>query len=364
MDKEGIRGIVDEIAALASGSDRMNLMEVCGTHTVSLFRTGAKSLLPETVRLVSGPGCPVCVTSQAYIDLAGELALRPDTTVCTYGDMVRVPGRRGSLEALRAEGAKVAVVYSARDALAYARRNPERHAVFLAVGFETTTPATAATVLEAENEGLKNFYILGGHKRIIPAMHTLLSAGEVPIDGFLCPGHVSVVIGAGAYEPIASHYRKPCVVAGFELEGMLRAILLLVRQAVRYEARVENTYGAAVTVEGNRAARELTERVFEPSDAVWRAMGRIPESGLDLRPAYRRYDAMDRFGLSFGSEVTPHGCLCGEVIQGKALPTECALFRKKCTPREPVGPCMVSMEGTCAAWYKYGPARAEGGGNR
>ena len=326
-----------------------------------VYRHGLRDLLPPDLKLLSGPGCPVCVTSQAYIDLAGELALRPRTTVCTYGDMVRVPGRRGSLEALRGEGAKVAVVYSARDALAYARRNPDRQAVFLAVGFETTSPTTAATVLEAEATGIDNFTLLTGHKRIVPAMRALLSAGEVPIDGFLCPGHVSVVIGARAYEPIASHYRKPCVVAGFELEGMLRSILLLVRQAVRFEARVENAYGAAVTDEGNRAAAALADRVFEPADAIWRAMGTIPASGLELRPEYRRYDAVDRFGLSFGAEVTPHGCLCGEVIQGKALPTDCALFGKRCTPRSPVGPCMVSGEGTCAAWYKYGPARAEGG---
>ena len=361
MDRARIREITGEIESLAAGAERLNLMEVCGTHTVSLFRTGAKSLLPGTVRLISGPGCPVCVTPQAYIDLAGELALRPKTTVCTYGDMVRVPGRRGSLESLRGEGAKVAVVYSARDALAYARRNPDRQAVFLAVGFETTSPTTAATVLEAEAEGIDNFTLLTGHKRIVPAMRALLSAGEVPIDGFLCPGHVSVVIGARAYEPIAEHYRKPCVVAGFELEGMLRAILLLARQAVRFEARVENAYGAAVTDEGNRTAAALADRVFEPADSIWRAMGTIPASGLELRPEYRRYDAADRFGLSFGAEVTPHGCLCGEVIQGKALPADCALFGKKCTPRSPVGPCMVSGEGICAAWYKYGPARAGGG---
>jgi hydrogenase expression/formation protein HypD len=329
-------------------------MEICGTHTVSLFRTGVKSLLPRTLKMVSGPGCPVCVTSQGYIDAACELATRPDVTVCTYGDMVRVPGRTGSLEYRRAEGANVVVVYSARDAVRYAEEHPDRQVVFLAVGFETTAPATAAAVMEADARGLNNFTVLLGHKLVIPAMAALLSDGDVPIDGFLCPGHVSIIIGAKAYQPIVDVHRRPCVVAGFEPENMLLGILHIVEQVRRGEARLENVYQVAVTHEGNAVAQQWLERVFEPGETVWRAMGTIAESGLVLREPYRRYDALERFGIAVGPDYDPPGCRCGEVIQGKLEPTECKLFGTTCTPVQPVGPCMVSSEGTCAAWYKYG----------
>lgn len=353
MGRDDVKKLVEGIGAAAEQAGGLTIMEVCGTHTVNLFRSGARSLLPGSVRLVSGPGCPVCVTSQSYIDMACDLALMPGVTVCTYGDMVRVPGDRGSLEKLRGEGAKVGIVYSARDALIYAQRNPEREVVFLAVGFETTTPPTAALILEAEREGVKNLSILPGHKLVIPAMEALLSGGEVPVDGFLCPGHVSIVIGASAYDPIASKYGKPCVVAGFELEGMLRAILFLARQIAAGEAMVENAYGVAVTDVGNLVARNLVDSVFTPGEAVWRAIGPIPGSGLDLLPAYENFDAGKRFGLTPGPDIAPKGCRCGEVILGKADPSECPLFGGRCTPREPVGPCMVSTEGTCAAWFKY-----------
>ncbi|MCB9514446.1 MAG: hydrogenase formation protein HypD [Candidatus Krumholzibacteriia bacterium] len=344
-----------------SQRDTVSIMEVCGTHTVSLFRSGARSFLPENLKLLSGPGCPVCVTSQGYLDAACELAARDDVIVATYGDMVRVPGAKGSLEGMRGEGAKVAVVYSARDALKLAQAHPERQVVFLAVGFETTTPATATTVLAAAQQGVDNYSILPAHKLVIPAMDALLAGGEVPVDGFLCPGHVSVVIGADAYAPIAANYGKPCVVAGFELEGMLEAVLRIARQVAADEARVENVYGAAVSAAGNTAAWDLVERVFEPGDTVWRAMGTLPASGLELRPAYRRFDARERFGVAYGPDQHPPGCLCGEVIQGKVSPADCALFGTGCTPLSPIGPCMVSSEGTCAAWYKYRrPAQAAG----
>jgi len=362
MDRRRIEELAGRIGAACAKAGPMQLMEVCGTHTVSLFRSGVKSMLPESVRMISGPGCPVCVTSQAYIDAACELSLRPGVTICTYGDMVRVPGRSGSLAEKRGLGARVTVVYSARDALQYAREHPDRQTVFLAVGFETTAPATAAAVLQAGRENLTNFFVLTAHKLVVPAMEALLSAGEVPIDGFLCPGHVSVILGADAYRPIAERYGKPCVVAGFEPANMLAGILSLLEQATRGEARVDNVYTVAVSGEGNRKAQELMAEVLQPAPAVWRAMGTIDQSGQDLRPRYKRFDAAEHFGLTFGPDYEPAGCRCGEVIQGKIDPIECPLFGQGCTPTQPIGPCMVSSEGACAAWYKYG--RSDRAGSR
>ncbi|MCP4544925.1 MAG: hydrogenase formation protein HypD [bacterium] len=343
----------DLCADLEAAGKPVAIMEICGTHTVSLFRTGAKSLLPSSLRLVSGPGCPVCVTSQGYIDLACDLAAEPDVIIATYGDMVRVPGARGSLETMRGEGAEIAVVYSARDAVKLAEENPTKRVIFLSVGFETTTPGTALSVLEAENRGIDNLLILAQNKLVIPAMHALLGGGEMPINGFLCPGHVSIVIGSDAYKPIADQYGKPCVVAGFELHNMLLALLHIVRQVAAGENRVENVYSLTVTEPGNLHAQAIVDKVFQPCDAVWRAIGMIPASGLELREEYGRFDALSHFDLEMGPDVCPAGCICGEVIQGQATPAECKLFGTGCTPIKPVGPCMVSSEGTCAAWFRY-----------
>lgn len=351
-----IQESTQRIGEVAGRIERAQIMEVCGTHTVSLFRSGVRSMLPANVRLISGPGCPVCVTSQGYIDTACELAARPGVTLATYGDMVRVPGRTGSLEHQRAQGAHILVVYSPRDAVRFAAEHPDREVVFLGVGFETTAPATAAAVLEAHRLGLPNFSVLTAHKLVIPAMLALLSAGDVPVQGFLCPGHVSIIIGAGAYRPIVEGHRKPCVVAGFEPEQMVRGILQLVCQIAQDEARLDNVYGVAVSEAGNQVAQACLTDVFEPADAVWRAMGTIPGSGLELRPAYRALDARHRFALDLGEDYDPPGCRCGEVIQGKAEPRDCPLFARSCTPMRPIGPCMVSSEGTCSAWYKYGRA--------
>jgi len=346
--------LVQRIAELARRTGPAQIMEVCGTHTVSLFRSGVKSLMPAGVRLVSGPGCPVCVTSQGYIDAACDLATREGVTVCTYGDMVRVPGRSGSLEHRRAMGAHVVVVYSARDAVKYAEQHPDRKVVFLAVGFETTAPATAAAVLDAKQRNLSNFWILPGHKLVIPAMSVLLADGDVPIHGFLLPGHVSVVIGTRVYRPIAETYHKPCVVTGFEPEQMLAGIANLMEQIAAGECRIDNVYGVAVRDEGNPRALRFIDEVFEPEDTIWRAMGTIPASGLGLRESFRRFDALREFNLTIGQDYDPPGCKCGQVIQGKLEPSSCGLFGEQCTPSHPVGPCMVSSEGTCAAWYKYG----------
>lgn len=354
MPSEPIATYVDAIARLAEQTGPAQLMEVCGTHTVSLFRSGIKSLMPAGVKLLSGPGCPVCVTPQGYIDAACVLAGQLRVTICTYGDMVRVPGRTGSLERRRADGANVVVVYSARDAVKYAQNHPDEQVVFLAVGFETTAPATAASVLEASAKGLKNYYVLSGHKLVLPAMNTLLGGGDVPIDGFLLPGHVSVVIGVDVYRPIVTEFGKGCVVVGFEPAQMLLGIQRLLEQLAAGEPDVDNVYGVAVRPEGNPAARQCIEQVFEPADSIWRAMGEIPTSGLSLRERYADFDAMKRFNLTIDADYDPPGCKCGEVIQGKLEPAQCSLFGERCTPANPVGPCMVSSEGTCAAWYKYG----------
>ncbi|MCK5796148.1 MAG: hydrogenase formation protein HypD [Deltaproteobacteria bacterium] len=351
------RALADEIIALAQGGPERRLMEVCGTHTVSFFRSGVKGLLPPEVRLVSGPGCPVCVTASGYLDAAVRLAER-GLTICTYGDMVRVPGTTASLGEIRAQGGKVQVVYGARDALKYAIEHPDEEVIFLAVGFETTAPATALTVLEAQREGATNFSVLTAHKLAVPAMMALLSAGEVPIDGFICPGHVSVIIGSEAYRPIIETYAKPCVVAGFEPPSMLTALRRLVALCNAGEADLDNAYANVVRPHGNPTALAVLDRVFEPSNAIWRSLGTIPESGLVLRDAFATFDAEKRHDVQgLGDDEHPSGCLCGEVIQGKVDPTECALFGRRCTPARPVGPCMVSSEGTCAAWYKYGPGR-------
>ncbi len=342
------------IAAACAGK-RITLMEVCGTHTVSLFRSGVRGMLPPSLKLLSGPGCPVCVTAQGYIDAALELAARQGVTIATYGDMVRVPGRGGSLAEARARGADILVVYSAIDAVAWAAKHPERQVVFLAVGFETTTPATAQAVLDAEEQQLTNFRVLTAHKLVVPAMLALLDGdGGAHLDGFLCPGHVSVVIGSEAYRPIVERHGKACVVAGFEPASMLAGIQRLCEMKRDTAPALDNRYTVAVKPEGNPHAQALIDRVFEPCDATWRAMGTILGSGLRLRAAYRRFDAAVHYGLDTERDDEPGACLCGEVIQGKAEPKDCPLFGNGCTPTNPVGPCMVSSEGTCAAWYKYG----------
>ncbi len=348
-----LKHLIQRMQDLAGQLGPVRLMEICGTHTVSLFRTGVKSLIPSNVRMVSGPGCPVCVTPQGYIDAACDLAATHNVTICTYGDMLRVPGCSGSLEEQRAKGAQIVVVYSTRDALRYAIDHPERQVVFLAVGFETTAPATAAAVAEADRRGLENFSVLVSHKLVIPAMSALLSAGDVPIDGFLCPGHVSVIIGAESYRPIVEQYRKPCVVAGFEPEQMLAGIVRLLELIAAGTPALDNVYGVAVGEGGNAPARQWLGEVFAPTDEAWRAMGTIPQSGLALRGRYRRFDATRRFAIQIGEDYDPPDCRCGEVIQGKVEPPECPLFAHGCSPMRAIGPCMVSSEGTCAAWYKY-----------
>ncbi len=348
--------LVEELHSLARSIDRpVSVMEVCGTHTVSIFRHGLRSLMPEGVRLVSGPGCPVCVTAQRHIDAAVQLGGFEDVIIATYGDMMRVPGRLGSLEACRGKGGDVRIIASARSALKLAQKHPDKRIVFVAVGFETTAPATAAVVLEAGRTGLDNFFVLTTHKLIVPAMLALLDDEDVRLDGFLCPGHVSVVIGSDAYRPVVERHRMPCVVAGFEPKGILDSLVALLRQIDGKAARLENRYEAVVTPSGNPVARQLMDEAFSVADTPWRAMGVIPQSGLELRSEFRRFDALTRFGIQLREDEDHPGCRCGDVIRGKVTPAECTLFGASCTPLNPLGPCMVSSEGTCSAWFKYKP---------
>jgi len=339
----------------AEGLPSAAFMEVCGTHTMSAFRCGLRGLLPPNVRLLSGPGCPVCVTPNDYLDLALAHSRRRDVVVATFGDMMRVPGSRSSLEKERALGADVRVVYSPLDALEIARKEPSRRVLFLGVGFETTAPLVAASILEARESGVRNFAVLSGHKLVPPALEALLAVKDLRLHGFLCPGHVSAVIGSDAYVPIARDGRIPCVIAGFEPLDMIQGLLMLLRQVRAKSAEVQNQYARVVTAGGNRKAREALARVFEPADAAWRGLGRIPSSGLRIRDEFREFDA-EAVPPPESPEpsVEPRGCLCGLVLQGLKTPPECPLFGKACRPENPVGACMVSGEGTCAAYYKYG----------
>jgi len=349
------RALLEQIRQTVAGySGQMTLMEVCGTHTMAIYQHGIRALLPEQVRLISGPGCPVCVTPVDYVDRAVALARRPGTIITTFGDMVRVPGSSSSLLREQAQGADVRVVYSPLDAVAVAERNPEAEVVFLGVGFETTTPTVAGAILAAQSRGLTNFSVLGSHKTMPAPMMALTSDPELQVDGYICPAHVSAIIGAEAYKPIVEACKVPCVVTGFEPLDMLRGILMLARQVVEGRAEVENEYARVVRPEGNARARQILETVFEPCDARWRGIGVIPGSGLRIRAAYDAFNAEVKLPVAVEEPVEHKGCKCGEILKGKVRPGDCPLFRKVCTPEDPVGACMVSSEGTCAAEYKYG----------
>ncbi len=332
---------------------QINIMEVCGTHTVSIFRSGIRSLLPKNLRLLSGPGCPVCVTSQDYIDIVLELAGRDDCIIATYGDMIRVPGKAGSLETKQSK-ADIRVVLSSEDALQIARENPDKKIIFIAVGFETTTPASAVVVKEAKADSIDNFCILSGHKLAVPAMRALLSGKNNKIDAFLCPGHVSAIIGYGVFKEIVEDFNRPCVVAGFEPLQIIEGLAEICRQISQSKPELKSLYGAVVTEKGNVAAQNIVRECFEPVDGYWRGLGKIGSSSLGLKNQYGKFDAFKQFNVTEkpGGEIG--GCRCGEVLCGLIEPHECALFAKKCTPIKPVGPCMVSSEGACAAWFKYG----------
>ncbi|MEJ5363617.1 MAG: hydrogenase formation protein HypD [Desulfosoma sp.] len=347
------RQLLAQLKKRCAGLGPMRFMEICGTHTVAVFRSGLRPLLPSTVELVSGPGCPVCVTATEDIDKAVWFASQPGVVTATFGDLLRVPGSRTSLAEERARGADVRMVYSATDAVDLAREHPDRHVVFIGIGFETTAPTVAAAITLANRLGLDNFSVFCVHKVLPPAMEALLSSGELHLDGFLCPGHVTTVIGAKAYETVAHRYHMPCVVTGFEPLDILQGLLMLAQQRASREARVEIQYRRGVTWDGNPAAQELMARVFQPADAVWRGLGLIAGSGLAIRDEWARFDAAKRFSVPSLSVREDPACRCGDVLRGALRPTGCPLFRKVCTPQSPKGPCMVSSEGTCGAYFKY-----------
>ena len=350
-DSEISKKLIEKIRKTSRRSVR--LMEVCGTHTVSIFRSGIRSVLPDTIALISGPGCPVCVTDQREIDAFIELARLDDVIITTFGDLMRVPGSNSSLQKESAEGHDIRVVYSTFDALKIAQENPAKKVVFLGVGFETTAPTIAASILQAQQLNVDNFSVISAHKLVPPALETLMSLEDVQLDGFILPGHVSVIIGLNAYRPFFNRYKIPCVAAGFESADILQAISMLVEMIENEKPGLDNAYPRAVTEEGNSKAQQILQDIFEPADACWRGIGIIPQSGLKIRENYARQDATQQFEIQVPEPKIPPGCACGEILTGKKNPHDCKLFRKVCTPSEPVGPCMVSTEGTCAAYYKY-----------
>lgn len=359
------RRISERIAAATDPARRYNFMEFCGGHTHAIARYGITELLPGQLRMIHGPGCPVCVLPIGRIDQAITLALQRDAIVCTYGDTMRVPAS-GSLSLMKAKarGADIRMVYSATDALKIARDNPQREVVFFAIGFETTTPPTALAILQAAREDLANFSVLCCHVLTPSAITHLLAAaqvrqyGRVPIDGFIGPAHVSIIIGSQPYDHFAAEYRKPVVIAGFEPLDVMQAILMLVRQVNDGRCAVENEFTRAVTPEGNLAAQAVMREVFEVRERFeWRGLGEVPCSALRLRAPYAHFDAERRFDLSYQGVPDHKQCACGAILRGVKRPTDCKLFGTVCTPENPVGSCMVSSEGACAAHYSYGRFR-------
>lgn len=334
-------------------ADDINLMEVCGTHTVSIARAGIKSLLPKNIHLTSGPGCPVCVTANADIDKVIAITRVPEVIVTTFGDMTRVPGSTSSLLAEQAKGADVRVVYSPLDALNIALENKGRQVVFVGVGFETTTPLIASTILRAKAQNISNFSVFSAHKNMPGALEKIVNDEEVKVDGLILPGHVSVITGTRPFDFLAKEHHIPGVVAGFEPVDILKAVLMLATQIEQGEAKIENAYSRAVAEEGNVSAKRAIEEVFETCDATWRGIGEIEGSGFKIREEFSEFDATLRFDLQVEETREPKGCRCGDVLRSVIAPDECPLFREVCTPENPVGPCMVSSEGSCAAYYRY-----------
>ncbi len=349
-DRRLVEKLVSAIKEESTGA--YHFMEVCGSHTHAIRRFGLPTLLPKNIKLLSGPGCPVCVTGQDYINKAISLAANKDTVIATYGDLLRVPGNEKSLQDCRQEGADVRVVYSSLDALRIARDNPEKRVVFLAIGFETTAPATAVAAINSPEQGEGNFYILCGHKTMPAAMRAVIDGG-IFLNGYICPGHVSTITGSKIYEPLAEEYKVATVVSGFEPTDILQSILMLVRQVNAKDFKTEIQYTRAVNRDGNIRAMEIMATVFEESDDDWRGFGTIPLSGLKFKPEYAGIDAEKQFSISVPEPEENCSCLCGEILKGRKEPEDCPLFAKICTPENPKGACMVSSEGSCNAHFKY-----------
>lgn len=331
---------------------KASFMEVCGGHTMSIQRFGIPTLLPETIRLLSGPGCPVCVSSRKYIDQAIAYSRLPQVILTTYGDLIRVPGSTSSLDREKAMGADVRIVYSVMDSLEIAKKNPDRTVIFLGIGFQTTAPASAAAVLGAHRQNIRNFHLFSSHKIMPPAMAALIHEG-VKIDGYIAPGHVSTITGTKIYQDISEKYRLGCVIAGFEPVDLMEAIYMLVKQIENRDQKVEIQYKRAVRPEGNQKALELLEEVFELRDDWWRGLGILQASGLGIRSEFADFDAERMLHVEVEPTKEDKGCICGDILKGLKTPKECKLFGKACTPENPAGPCMVSNEGACQAYYRY-----------
>ena len=348
---------VEEINKIAAKLGTIRLMEVCGTHTVAIFRAGIRQLLPKNIELVSGPGCPVCVTADEYIDKAIAYSKMKDVIIATFGDMLKVPGSTSSLTEAQGEGAEIRIIYSPLDSIEIAKQNPTRKVIFLAVGFETTAPTAAATVLAAKTQNVNNLFMLSAQKLVPPALRMLLSDSEVKVDGFILPGHVAVIVGSSAFNFLATDYNISGVVTGFEPLEILRSILRLLTMIDKGNAEVDNEYKSVVSASGNIAAQKILSQVYEPVDAEWRGIGSIKKSGLKMRKEFSDYDIEQVEPVRVESVAKKTACRCGEVLRGVINPTKCSLFGKVCVPTHAIGPCMVSVEGVCAAWYKYGGNR-------
>jgi hydrogenase expression/formation protein HypD len=356
---DAARALLREIDAVtqrlgATEQRPLQVMEVCGGHTHSIFRYGLKDLIPRNLEFVHGPGCPVCVLPMGRVDDCVSIAKQPGVIFTTFGDAMRVPGSRGSLLQARAEGADVRMVYSPLDALEIAAAHPDRHVVFFGLGFETTMPSTAMTILEAERRGVDNFSLFCNHITIVPTIKAILDSPGMGIDGFIGPGHVAMVIGAAPFEFIAQEYKRPLVISGFEPTDILQSLLMVLRQREEGSARVENQYARLVDPKGNAVALEAITQVFELREFFeWRGLGSIDHSGIRVRPEYARFDAERKFAIANASIADPKSCQCGEVLKGAIKPTQCKVFGKACTPQTPLGALMVSSEGACAAYYQF-----------
>jgi hydrogenase expression/formation protein HypD len=332
----------------------VRLMEFCGGHTVAILKNGLRQLFPQRVQLFSGPGCPVCVTAISDIDKIITLSRLSGVIICSFGDLLRVPGSRSSLQQSRAEGNDIRIVYSALEALDISRQNPDKKVVMVGIGFETTAPTIAASILQAIENGIPNYHVYSFHKLTPPVMKAILDAGETNIDGIICPGHVSAIIGSLPYEFIPRNYSIGCVVTGFEISDILLGVDMLVRQKEGGKPQVEIAYRRVVCPEGNLEALKTMNRVFEVSEANWRGIGILVGSGLRLKKDYQAFDAANVFEIPDTESFEPSGCICGQILRGVKTPSDCNLFKKACTPEHPVGPCMVSSEGACSAYNLYG----------
>ncbi len=351
-DPKTCMALLEKLKSLLDGT-QLRFMEVCGTHTVSIFHSGLRDLLPENIIHLSGPGCPVCVTHDAEVATFLALAGKENVIVATFGDVLRIPGPDGqSLKHAMAAGARVEIIYSPLDAIALAQKNPHDTVVFLGIGFETTAPTVAATLLMAEQQQVQNLLVFSCHKLVPPALKALLDDEACQVDAFLLPGHVSTILGLEPYAFLAD-YKTPGIVAGFDAADILLALVMMAEEIQQHSFSIKNAYQRAVDAQGNPKAKAILEQVFVPAHALWRGIGRIPESGLVLAPAFEHRDALLALDMTL-PEVKPlAGCRCGDVLKGKLLPPNCPLFGKACTPAKPIGPCMVSTEGSCAAYYKY-----------